>query len=98
MQVLKDVKYHDVMLKFLRALFPTAKIYLFGSRARGTHRPNSDINIVIDAGCEVSHYDIARAKRALEALYIVQKIDVVDFHSVPPKMQEEILKDGIIWN
>ena len=98
MQLLKDIKYHDVMLKFLRALFPTAKIYLFGSRARGTHRPSSDIDIAVDAGHELSHYDIARAKRALEALYVVQKIDVVDFHSVPPKMQEEILEDGILWN
>lgn len=92
-----NIKQKDLMIKLLEVLFPAATIYLFGSRARGTHREFSNIDISVDTGKEESHYDIARAKRVLEALYIPEKIDVVDFQSIPIHMQKEIIEEGIIW-
>ena len=92
-----EIKYKNLIIQLLTVLFPTATIYLFGSYARGTQTESSDIDIAIDDKHEISHYDIARAKRVLEALYIPYKFDVIDFFSVPDELQQEIIEEGIIW-
>lgn len=86
-----------LMLRLLDALFPKVKVYLFGSRARGTHRPTSDIDLALDAGRKLDFLDIARARNVLDTLYIPQKIDIVDLHSVPRDLHDTILKEGILW-
>ncbi len=45
-----DKKSKDKIVRVLKALFPGAKIILYGSRARGDAHDNSDIDIAIDAG------------------------------------------------
>ena len=92
-----NIEEKDLIIRLLSALLPEATIYLFGSRARGDFKESSDIDIAIDLGRELSIREISRAKRILEALYIVQKIDVVDFFSAPKRLQDEILNEGIIW-
>lgn len=91
------IRNKELIIKLLVALFPSTTIYLFGSRARGTFQDSSDIDIAIDTGIEIPQLNIERAKKVLEGLYIPQKIDVVDFQSIPPDMQKAILKEGIIW-
>lgn len=49
---------------------PNAKIYLFGSRARGTHKVTSDIDIALDAGRKLDMLELAQARNVLECLYI----------------------------
>ncbi|HEX2978548.1 MAG TPA: nucleotidyltransferase domain-containing protein [Candidatus Babeliales bacterium] len=91
------IKQKDVMIRLLEALFPQVKIYLFGSRAKGTHRPSSDIDLALDAGRQLSFLEIAKAKNVLDALNIAEKIDVVDMRSIPEALKETILQEGIIW-
>ena len=38
------------IVKLIKSCFPDANIYLFGSRANGSFRETSDIDIAIDAG------------------------------------------------
>ncbi len=40
-----EIKYKDGMIKIIEIFFPHAKVYLFGSYARGTNKPGSDIDI-----------------------------------------------------
>lgn len=87
----------EKMIALLTALFPNAKIYLFGSYARGTQRETSDIDIAIDAGRKLSYLDLGTAKNVLAALYIPQKIDIVDMQRIPEEMKKIILKEGIVW-
>lgn len=91
------IKEKETMIRLLDALFPNVKIYLFGSRARGTHRPTSDIDIALDAGRELSFLEIARARNVLDTLYVPEKIDVVDLLSVQQEFKDKILKEGIVW-
>lgn len=91
------VDQQDTIIKLLTVLFPNAKIYLFGSRARGTERPESDIDIAIDIGSIIHFLELAKARNIVEALYIPQKIDIVDLTSVDKEMREIILKEGILW-
>lgn len=56
------IKEQNLIVKLLSVIFPEAKIYLFGSRARGTHKVTSDIDLAIDAGHPLSSLDLARAQ------------------------------------
>lgn len=82
----------------LSVLFPDAKIYLFGSQARGTANRISDIDIAIDEGDKIKAINrIAEARDMLNSSDIPHKIDVLDFHSVSKIMKELIIKDRVIW-
>lgn len=92
-----NVPQQETMIQLLTVLFPSAKIYLFGSRARGDHTERSDIDIAIDLGRQMEFREVARARGVLEGLNLPEKIDVVDMHSIPAAMKGFILKEGIVW-
>lgn len=90
-------EHQEKMLAILNSLFPDAKIYLFGSRARNTHTDSSDVDIAIDAGHKMDLSAVGEARDVMEALYIPYKVDVVDFHRIPEGMQTMILSEGVRW-
>lgn len=92
-----NVPQQETMIQLLTVLFPSSKIYLFGSRARGDHTDRSDIDIAIDLGRKMEIREIAKARGVLEGLNLPWKIDVVDMYSISATMKEFILKEGIIW-
>jgi predicted nucleotidyltransferase len=92
-----EQEYKDKITKLLVALFPHAKIYLFGSRATGTNSPFSDIDIAIDAGKQLPITDIDEANSIMASLNIPYKVDIVDFHHISSTMQEIITKEKVIW-
>ena len=93
-----DVDYKRKIIGVLTVLFPDAKIYLFGSRARGTARHRSDIDIALDEGERIKPISrIAEARDMLNASDITKNVEIVDFHAVSSLMKQQILKDGIVW-
>lgn len=92
-----NVPQQETMIQLLTVLFPSAKIYLFGSRARGDHTDRSDIDIALDLGREMEIREIAKARGVLEGLNLPWKIDIVDINSVSTGMKEEIMKDKLVW-
>jgi len=96
-QLSHNVPQEETMIQLLTVLFPAAKIYLFGSRARGDHTERSDIDIAIDLGRKMEIKEIAKARGVLEGLNTPQMIDVVDMNSISTDMKEFILKEGVLW-
>ena len=92
-----NVPEQETIVQLLSVLFPHAKIYLFGSRARGTHTERSDIDIAIDLGRKMEFEEIAKARGVLEGLNLPQKIDIVDIHRASEAMREFIFAEGIVW-
>jgi|GEM_PF-839956 len=88
---------NDLIYGLLRVLYPTARIILYGSRARGDNTEYSDIDIAIDAGEKQSIRKIARAREVLEGLSLPEKIDVIDFHGVSERLRQQVIQDGIEW-
>lgn len=84
----------DVLNLAIDTLRPQ-EIILFGSRARGDHRPNSDWDIAFKG---VSH------QKAWPAFLIEQKeepisllkYDLVQYEELTPDYHENIQKDGIL--
>lgn len=68
------------------------KVILFGSRARGTHRERSDIDIAVYGGNFDSFYwDI---KENVHSLLI---FDIVEADGdISEELREEIMKDGVV--
>lgn len=92
-----DERTKRIIIAVIAALIPHAKIYLFGSRARGTHKEYSDVDIAVDAGERLAYSQIGEARDMLNASNIPLKFDVLDFQRVDQAMQDSIRKDGILW-
>lgn len=89
--------YKIEILKALNYHFPNAKIYLFGSRARGIYQEGADVDIAIDIGRPIELHEMYRARVTMENLIIPLKVDLVDMYVVPKELYETILKEGIAW-
>ncbi|HEV2601381.1 MAG TPA: nucleotidyltransferase domain-containing protein [Candidatus Babeliales bacterium] len=90
-------EYKDWILKAINYHFPTAKVILFGSRARGTNSPGSDVDLALDTGEVIKLGEMARTRVTLENLPLALEIDIVDMNNVPDQLKQIILKDGIVW-
>ncbi len=86
----------DKIIKVIEIFFPAAKIYLFGSRVTGNFNERSDIDIAIDAGEPMPMHVRGQINSMIDALSILQKVDIVDFQRAPQSLKDNILK-GILW-
>lgn len=81
----------------LTVLFPNAKIYLFGSRARGTAQKFSDIDIALDEGIRIDLARLGEARAMFAESSLHYSMDLVDMQGLDKAMIEQIHKDGILW-
>lgn len=70
-------------------------VTLFGSRARGDFKKNSDIDLAVRFF--QSEDKLAKLKWDLDELPLIHKIDVVDYDGVKnPKFKEQIQTEGVV--
>ena len=72
------------------------EIFLFGSRASGKADPRSDFDIGIRAAHALDGREMAEIRDRLEALPILQTVDVVDFARVSPEFESVAMRDRIV--
>ena len=89
--------YKTRIIKIIEIFFPSAKIYLFGSRARGDYDDRSDFDIAINANQKIALSIRGQIKSMIDVLNIPQYVDVIDFHTVSQEMKDSITKEGIAW-
>ncbi len=69
----------------LRGLFDTTpnveRVWIYGSRARGDHREESDIDLAVDAP-EMSSTDFSRLSGRLEELGLIYRVDLLRLQDV----------------
>ena len=83
----------QVIVTIITNKLPQAKVYLFGSRARGDHTPESDIDIAIDTGGKIDSSLLSQIKEEVEESTIPFTVDVVDLHTISDDFKKQILKD-----
>ncbi len=93
----KTKDYKKIIVPIIRKHLASAKIILYGSRARGDDRQGSDIDVALDAGSKIGSSILSAIVWDLEESSLPIKFDVVDLHVVSEHMKAEILKDGVIW-
>jgi len=90
-------KYKEIMIPIIIKHAPSAKIILFGSRARNDDNQGSDIDIALDLGKKIDFTIMNNILGDLEESMLPIKFDIVDFNAVSQDLQKEIVKDGVWW-
>lgn len=70
------------------------RIWLFGSRARGDARPDSDVDILYQTGPGATLWDVADFQATAQELLGV-RVDVADMDALPNKMRERAMPDAV---
>lgn len=78
-----ELEHKPSIIKIIKAFYPHAHIYLFGSYARGKAHQGSDIDIAIDTGKRLNLHEWQFLWNLLDALPTAQKIDLIDMHQNP---------------
>ena len=91
------VLHKELILKAIAYHFATAKVILFGSRARGTHKQGSDIDLALDIREPIKLREMARIRVTLANLPIPLEMDIVDMHNIPDAFKQKILHEGVLW-
>ena len=68
------------------------KIILFGSRARGDYKKNSDIDIAVDLN--VSFREKRKLREKIDALAGLYSVDLIFLNDVDENFKNKLLKEG----
>ena len=80
-----------LVLDILRAhLPPSAKAWVFGSRATGRARRYSDLDLVIDAGRQLTLDEAARLSEAFSDSDLPYRVDLVDWQVIDDRWRRTI--------
>ena len=97
-----DAQLNEMVRRILTAGSPQ-KIVLFGSRARGHARPDSDYDLLlIEPSEQPRHRRAARYRRALVGLASAEDIlvwtpeEVAEWRDVPNAFITEALREGVV--
>jgi len=75
-----------------------AKVYLFGSWARGEATRLSDIDVAIDPHATLPRGTLARLRERLEESHVPYHVDVVDLTRTAPEFRRRVLAEGVLWS
>jgi hypothetical protein len=88
----------QLLIKIIRKHLPQVTLYLFGSRARGDYRSESDIDIALDTGKSIDPFILSTIQEEVEESIIPFTVDIVDMHNIAETLKNQIIKDGILWH
>lgn len=72
-----------------------AKVWIFGSRARGDQKKFSDIDILFESSHEISLGQLSQLREALEESDLPYKVDIVNVHDLADSYRNNVLKDRV---
>lgn len=78
----------------LRRRYPVGRIAVFGSRARGTNRPDSDLDLLVEWSGPVSLLDYAGLRAELEEL-TGQRVELTNRELLKPALAPSILGEAV---
>lgn len=89
-----EKKYIDFIIDVLnKSINNNAKYYIYGSRAKGSYKQYSDIDIAIDNETEIPANVIAKISADFENSTLPWKVDVIDLNSIDENFKKLIRDD-----
>lgn len=74
--------------------YEVKKAALFGSCTRGEMKKNSDIDILVEIGKDISLLDFVGIKQEIEEA-VGRKVDLVEYCTIKPILRERILSGQV---
>jgi predicted nucleotidyltransferase len=74
-----------------------ARVFLFGSRARGDNAVVADVDIGIVPGEGFRKGKLALLREFIENLNVPYRVEIIDFSEVSDQFRTEALKDTVLW-
>lgn len=90
----KDYEFISKALSPLREM--GARIWCFGSRARGDHRPFSDLDLMVESPADLSRA-VAALKEVFEESRLPIKIDLVELRDFAESYRPGFEKDRVAF-
>jgi uncharacterized protein len=87
-----------IMIQAALARIPSLRrAILYGSRALGTFRPGSDLDLALD-GANLQTEDVTRLAGYLDELPLPYRYDLTDYHRIAnPALREHIEQHGVVF-
>jgi type I restriction enzyme S subunit len=87
-----DLRPHhlEIVLQILGEYVPECQVYTFGSRARRTAKPHSDLDLAVRGQGPVAPERLGRLEEAFEESDLPMRVDVVDWHTITRRFREII--------
>lgn len=87
-----EEKYIDFIRKTIHQYLQEGKIYLFGSRTKGSSRKYSDIDIALDCP-NLNENILLKIKNDFENSTLPYEVDVLDLNNISETFKQHIKQD-----
>jgi len=71
------------------------RLAAFGSVARGTAQPGSDIDLIVEAPSGTSSFGFLQFKQLIEQV-LGREIDLIDYGGLKPKLDDDIRREAVL--
>lgn len=86
-----------IFSKVIRGSHQTIRVFIFGSRALGTYRKYSDVDLLLEAEPPLTEAQIESLKEAFEESDIPYTFDIVCIQNLKAEYAETISKQKVQW-
>lgn len=90
-------EYRQILMSLITSRLPDAKVYLFGSRARSTQQPGSDIDIALETSEAIDPDILLSLYSEIDDSSIPVSVDFVDMKRASEELLNEIRATGVLW-
>jgi predicted nucleotidyltransferase len=74
-----------------------ARVFLFGSHARGEARPTSDIDVAILPLAPLPPGTLSVLRERLEESNVASEVEIVDLGEAGQALRDRVFREGIEW-
>jgi predicted nucleotidyltransferase len=85
----------NIVLEILRTQLPNRPVHAFGSRALGTARRRSDLDLAIGGTTPLSLLQRALLCEAFSESDLPIQVDIVDLNAITPEFRQRIERDFV---
>ena len=86
----------EAIIKILTGFSTLKKAVLFGSRAKGTAKRFSDLDLAIDIGTPLSLALISKISDEFEESILPYKVDLIDWQTTSDEFKKMVEKDKVV--